>query len=101
MDPRWLLREGEQYVLDLFPEEPWHGRSPRALTRVGKGLFLRQEPPPGDVLDELDPRQLDMWRHRRGTEKRVVERSSAAPLLLPLRLKKGRRPSRKVLYDGG
>ncbi len=90
--------DSEQLNLDLFPGEPWNGRSPRALTRVGSGLFLRPEPPKATRC-MVDPGQLEMWPsqgpHRKRSVGRVV--SAGAPSLLPLKgPRRGR--SRKNLF---
>ncbi len=89
-ESRAFLRDGDQFDLDLFPGVPWNGRSPRGLTRVGIGLFLRPEPPRHELMDERDPRQFDLWRRMGHTEKKASRGTSrGAPSLLPL--KKGRR----------
>ncbi len=59
MDRKAFTFDGSQFELDLFPGCPWDGRSVRGLTRVGKGLFLRQEPPGHEV--ERDLTQLSLW----------------------------------------
>ena len=50
--------------LDLWEDEvavlPWRGQSPRGLTRVGMGLFLRREPQKGDCF-LVGPDQIDMF----------------------------------------
>ena len=49
--------------LDLFEDVvhlPWHGRSPRSLTRCAMALFLRREPQK-DERFFVDPEQLLMW----------------------------------------
>ena len=68
--------------LDLFEAElsrlPWRGQSPRALTKIGLGLFSRREPQKDDSFF-IDPDQLELFPAaitRRG--------SLPAPLLLPL-----------------
>ena len=55
-----FLRDGEQFELDLFPGVPWGGRSARALTRGGSGLYSRPEPPGHEVCS--DPMQLSLWQ---------------------------------------
>ncbi len=68
-----------QLRCDLFPQEPWDGRSPRGLTRVGLGVILK----PGgveSVSDVLDPLQVLMFPRRRQRRRQ----SRTAPLLLPL-----------------
>ncbi len=81
-----LLEEEGQLVFALFEGEPWQGRSPRALTRSRKALFLSGSGGVGDVF--VDPEQLDFWR--RNTRPRVKKRSrpkaGAAPTLLPLKV---------------
>ncbi len=90
-----VLRDGDQFVLDLFPGVPWAGRSPRALTRVGSGLFLRRKPPGHEV--EVDPRQLSLWQASVGA---IREKSTGAergaPPLLPLRPRRRRGAQREV-----
>ena len=80
--------DSDQFELDLFPGVPWGGRSPRGLTRVGSGLFLRPEPPSHAVY--VDAAQLELWpspvRPPRGKRPR---QAAGASLLLPS--KKGRR----------
>ncbi len=92
-------RDGDQLELDLFPGEPWGGRSPRVLTKAKISLFLRREPESHGV--EVDPLQLLLWpvtvKPPRG--KRLWE-APAAPTLLPLpRL--GLQSSRRGSYKGG
>jgi len=57
---------------------PWEGRSPRALTRVGLGLFLRHKPPKS-VGDFVDPAQCDIFMTRQKKAPEFVY--SGAPLL--------------------
>ena len=81
----------EQLELDLFPGEPWNGRSPRGLTKVQIGLFLGPEPPGHEVY--LDPEQLSLFDTSQGghTEKRRRP-AVGAPSLLPLQgPRRGRR----------
>ncbi len=79
-----FLREGDQFILDLFPGSPWSGRSPRGLTRGRKGLFLRPEPPGHEV--DPDPMQLSLWavpvRPPRGKQ---PQQAAGASTLLPLK----------------
>ena len=75
-----LLVNSEQLDLGLFKEEPWDGRSPRSLTRVGLGLFSEQERQKSDRFF-VDPDQTDMFRRRQKKAPRV---SRGAPLLVPL-----------------
>jgi len=56
---------------------PWSGRSPRELTRVGLGLFLKRERQ--EVTRLADARQCEMFIEHQ------ARRYSGAPLLLPLR----------------
>jgi len=81
-----FLREGEQLQLSLgLRKEPWDGRSPRALTKVGLGLFLRPEPPSHGVKEWDD--QLLFWPVERHTPKKAPGASTpGAPLLLECRL---------------
>ena len=88
-----ILRDGDQFELDLFPGVPWGGRSPRGLTRVQISLFLRQEPPP-HAVPEVDPRQLELWRDKgkgRGKKRQELVFAPGAPSLLPLRRPKASR----------
>jgi len=82
--PVKVSRVGDQLELDLFPREPWGGRSPRALTKAFIPLFLRREPASHAVY--LDPAQLDFWR--RGSKatkrKKAPAKQAGAPSLLPL-----------------
>jgi len=82
---RALYRVSEQLEMDLFPGEPWGGRSPRGLTRVGLGLFSKRERQGHEV--EKDPAQLDAWGlpTKATQRKRAPEQSSGAPPLLPLK----------------
>ena len=67
-----------QLRLALHPGEPWNGRSPRALTRVGLGLIFTALADGARVIS--DPTQLELfprWRQR-------LKRKSGAPTLLPL-----------------
>ena len=79
-----IPRDGDQYILDLFPEEPWHGLAPRGLTKAFKALFLRPEPPGHEV--EADPMQLDFFHRQSRATKRngAPGRQPGAPLLLPI-----------------
>ena len=54
--------EGEQLTLFrcMFKGEPWEGRSPRALTRGYKALFLRREPQKS-MSDLVSDDQLELW----------------------------------------
>ncbi len=69
--------------LDLFEGEvarlPWRGRSPRDLTRVGLGLFLRREPQKDDRFF-VDPNQVEMFP----VAMRKPPEYQGAPLLRPL-----------------
>jgi len=71
-----------QLELDLFPGEPWNGRSPRGLTRVGLGLFLRREPQK-DACDGIAEGQLEMFP----AAIRGSRQYAGAPLLLESRLR--------------
>ena len=96
-DRSGFLREGDQFVLDLFRGEPWDGRSPRGLTRAGKALYLRPEPPRREVLHVTDRDQYDFWRPMGRQEKKAPQQYRGAPSLLPL---KGRRSRpRRVLQE--
>ena len=67
--------------LDLFEAElsrlPWRGQSPRALTKVQKGLFSRREPQKDDNFF-IDPDQTDLFLAA------ITRRPPGAPTLLPL-----------------
>ena len=80
-------RIGEQ--LWLWRETPWEGVAPRDLTAARYALSLRPEPPRHEV--HTDPMQCEMWPvdgpHRKKSPRRVV--SAGAPLLLPLKRKRG------------
>ncbi len=60
-EARDLPHDGDpaQLELNLFPGEPWGGRSPRALTKGSNALFLRPEPPSHEV-GYADPDQLEL-----------------------------------------
>ena len=93
-----FLREGDQYVLDLFPGLPWAGRSPRALTQGKKLLYLRREPPGHEV--EMDLTQLTLWGGsvRPPWGRRPQPAAGAPPLLL---LKAAKRRIVKRYHTGG
>jgi len=66
---------------DLFEDVvalPWHGRSPRSLTRAAIALFLRREPQK-DERFFVDPDQIDMFRRR---QKKAPRKYRGAPLLV-------------------
>ncbi len=69
-----------QLELDLFPDEPWGGHSPRALTRARLGLIFKPQGVETRVTF-LDPLQVLMFPRRR---QRSKEQSRTAPTLLPL-----------------
>ncbi len=72
----------EQLELELDDERaliPWEGRSPRGLTKVGLGLFLRQEPPKKHARIRCDSSQLELFVRQEGPPQ-----YEGAPLLLPL-----------------
>ena len=66
-------------LLDARVRIPWNGASPRDLTRVGLGLFLRREPQKDDRFF-VDPRQYDLFRAAIPGRRRY----GGAPTLLPL-----------------
>ena len=83
-----ILRDGDQFELDLFPGVPWRGHSPRGLTRVRSGLFLRPEPACHEV--QTDSTQLDFWPGgSKATKRKRPPPAEGASLLLLL--KSGRR----------
>ncbi len=86
-----LPRDGDQLFLPLGQEEPWGGRSPRALTRARSALYLRPEPPGAMRLVE-DCEQLELWPAEYPETMREGPRIySGAPLLVALsRTRKGR-----------
>jgi len=74
--------DGDQLNLQLFPELPWDGHSPGALTRARKVLYSRQKPPGATRLCH-DPEQLELWPIDQATLREGPGRFSAgAPLLL-------------------
>ena len=68
---------------DFWQEElealPWSGRSPRALTRGAKALFLKRERQK-DARFLVDPCQGDLFAFARNQSRRGI--SPAAPLLV-------------------
>jgi len=69
--------------LDLFEDVaklPWHGRSPRTLTRGANGLFLRHTPL--KTPEHLDAAQMDLFRT---VVRRPRSRYSGAPLMKVVR----------------
>ena len=70
--------------LDLWQSEvaalPWGGQSPRALTKVGLGLFSRHKPPKDERFFS-DPCQLELFSEGVGGP---PVRYRGAPLLLSL-----------------
>ncbi len=69
MSESCLLSGESQLQLQLFPEEPWGGVSPRALTRGYSLHILRADPPLREVF--FDPEQLELFgregeRRRKG-----------------------------------
>ena len=85
MNPAPLVGEESkrlQTELQLFPGEPWGGRSPRALTRARSGFIFK----PQGVKDErffVDPLQLDLFAIDRIPPRKLY---SGAPLLVDLYL---------------
>jgi len=88
------LHDGDQLRLDLFPEVPWDGRSPRGLTRSNNVLYLKPElpRPRGDGGSSED--QLELLPTDGPHRKRVTPTSSsvgATPLLVDVgRPRRGR-----------
>ena len=79
----WFSRVGDQLELDLFPGEPWAGRSPRALTRGRLGLIFNARGAGRELRP--DPLQLPIWPvSSRRTKKKAVSGELTAPLLVPL-----------------
>jgi len=77
-----MSRVGDQLELELgLPsvQIPWGGQSPRSLTRVQRGLFLKRERRKDDRFF-ADPNQLGLFPEA----KRGRRRYGGAPLLLPL-----------------
>jgi len=70
----------DQLELDLFPSEPWSGKNPRALTRVGLGLIFKPQGVRARVIF-FDSDQLELFPRRR---ERLKQKSRMAPTLLPL-----------------
>ncbi len=78
-----FTRDGDQLELDLFPGEPWNGRSPRGLTRVSEVLFFERE---RGATRSRDPLQLEIWPvPPRATRKRRIRPAAGASTLLPLK----------------
>ncbi len=75
---------GEQLELELFVNEPWKGRSPRALTRGHLGIILKPQGVRARVLF-CDREQLELFPLV-GRSARITRRaaSPSAPTLLPL-----------------
>ncbi len=71
-------RVSSQLELELYPGEPWGGRSPRGLTRAALGLIFK---PQGvkSVSDFVDPAQLELFELDKGSS--LFE--GGAPSLLP------------------
>jgi len=85
-------RTGDQLELDLFPQEPWGGRSPRGLTKGRSRLFLRPEPQGHEVMIERDPLQVEIWPIDLPTlREKPPQRFGGAPSLLPLKKPKASR----------
>jgi len=71
------------YQLDLLQDNdrlPWHGQSPRGLTRVAISLFLRREPQK-DERFFVDPNQYDLFAV---AKKKAPWKFQGAPSLLAL-----------------
>ena len=67
-----------------FREEPWGGRSPRALTRGHLGLIFKARAVESASAVFVDPRQFDLFD---AGKRRNLRRRAAAPsafTLLPL-----------------
>ncbi len=97
-EARPVEHHGDQLELQLYPDEPWGGRSPRVLTRGWIGLFSKRER--GGTSAFLDPEQLVLWPPNPGTRDKKRRRISAgAPSLLPLPLKP--KASRSGFHKGG
>ena len=74
----------EQHELDLFPDEPWGGVSPRGLTRGHLGFIFKPEAQKHARF--FDPEQIELFPRRRSTRTRNIRRipSAGAVTLLPL-----------------
>ena len=82
-----IILDGDQFVLDLFPREPWGGMSPRGLTRGRILLSSRREPPGREV--ETDPLQLALWPSPvRPLRSKQPRQAAGASLLLPLKARR-------------
>ncbi len=70
--------------LDLWEAEigvqPWRGQTPRALTRIGRGLFSRREPLKDDRF-LVDENQIALFP----VANRRPRRYDGAPLLVELK----------------
>ena len=72
------MREPVQLELDLFPGEPWDGRSPRVLTRGHMGFIFNARA--GRARVQVDHTQLHFWPLNEA--KRLKRQSRMAPTLL-------------------
>ncbi len=84
--------DSEQLELDLFPGEPWHGRSPRGLTRARLGLIFKPQGvrPRGFSRDHM---QLEIWPvTSKAARRKMPQEAPGASTLLPLPLKGSRVP---------
>ncbi len=81
--------DGDQLRLDLFPGEPWDGRSPRALTKSAQGLYLRPEPPRHEVMHVRLGDGQGLWPEGPHGEKGRRRSLPAASLVLKSEVDRG------------
>ncbi len=74
------LEGAGQLRLALFLDEPWDGRSPRALTRGYVGLIFKAQADKS-VSGLVDPRQIEIWPTKKNGPPHVW---GGSPSLLPL-----------------
>ena len=75
-----VIESEKQLELELFPGEPWGGRSPRALTSARLRFIFKPEAQEHERFF-VDPRQVEIWP----AGERLVRRTSpSASTLIPL-----------------